>query len=771
MASATEILKLIVDADAKGAVTEMGRVGAAAEKDLGKTDDRLKRVGASMVSIGSSMVIGGAIAGAGLFALAKMSEDAETQQRKLTNSISNSDQVFKDNGAALRTLAQDLQYKTGADGDAIVSAQSLLVQFGLTEDQIARLSPLVTDLSLKMGVDMETAAKAVGKSVDGSSGALKKMGISVDEAKFAADPFNATMEALNGTVRGFGEQYGQTFNGQLQILKQNLSDIGESVGKGAADTLSGITGALGNVSQYLGETNPAMGETIGKLGTMGALGVVAAGGLSFTVGKFIQMRENLGPLIGKMRDAEGNITGIGRAAQAAGLAIGTLVVADVVFGIVNESAGKSKEIMDALNRTIAAGKDSASSPRELAAAFGELAYAEEDALKVSGLWETFGTDIVTTFDGAKQEVENTQAAFDKLAKTDPSGAERTLDALQQITDELPEGSGQWQANQEFIDRNRESLNLAAQANGDVATAMGESGDAAMDAASAVQEYTDALRAQFDPLFGAVDAMDKQRESQIKVMTATAELNQMQAEGKEGTAEYTAKQEELTAANYDAVRAAYSQETAMGNLASAVEDGSVSVSDARTMLQGWVSQGLITQGQADQVAFKFGIVGGKADELARRPPVLMRIGADDGDWVRKASWVNAWQPNEKQGIIGANSGQFWREANNIDNKQFPTKWVDVQARLGSGVAGLFGRAAGGPVNAGQAYVVGEKGPELFLPGKDGTIIPNHHMPSRSRTAGGDGASVNNYVTVNTVSSQGVERAVMDALASARRKGMV
>lgn len=41
-----------------------------------------------------------------------------------------------------------------------------------------------------------------------------------------------------------------------------------------------------------------------------------------------------------------------------------------------------------------------------------------------------------------------------------------------------------------------------------------------------------------------------------------------------------------------------------------------------------------------------------------------------------------------------------------------------------LAGLFGgfRAAGGDVAAGRAYVVGERGPELFVPGRAGEIVP-------------------------------------------------
>ena len=38
-------------------------------------------------------------------------------------------------------------------------------------------------------------------------------------------------------------------------------------------------------------------------------------------------------------------------------------------------------------------------------------------------------------------------------------------------------------------------------------------------------------------------------------------------------------------------------------------------------------------------------------------------------------------------------------------------------------GLPGRATGGPVSPGQAYLVGERGPEMFLPTSSGQIIPN------------------------------------------------
>jgi hypothetical protein len=53
---------------------------------------------------------------------------------------------------------------------------------------------------------------------------------------------------------------------------------------------------------------------------------------------------------------------------------------------------------------------------------------------------------------------------------------------------------------------------------------------------------------------------------------------------------------------------------------------------------------------------------------------------------------------------------------------------VTEPLGGMVSGLLGdifkgfRAGGGPVSPGGAYVVGERGPELFVPRSAGTIVP-------------------------------------------------
>jgi hypothetical protein len=62
-------------------------------------------------------------------------------------------------------------------------------------------------------------------------------------------------------------------------------------------------------------------------------------------------------------------------------------------------------------------------------------------------------------------------------------------------------------------------------------------------------------------------------------------------------------------------------------------------------------------------------------------------------------------------------------------------------LGGLIGGLF--ANGGRPPVGKASIVGERGPELFVPRSAGTIIPNNAI--------GGGGTTNNMITVNVDAS--------------------
>lgn len=88
-------------------------------------------------------------------------------------------------------------------------------------------------------------------------------------------------------------------------------------------------------------------------------------------------------------------------------------------------------------------------------------------------------------------------------------------------------------------------------------------------------------------------------------------------------------------------------------------------------------------------------------------------------------------------------------------------VTTVNRIVNEVIGPFGgaRAMGGPVAANTAYLVGEKGPELFIPNGAGTILPNGDLPSTRMGSGvGAGSGVGNSYTINVQAGVGDPRAI-------------
>lgn len=99
--------------------------------------------------------------------------------------------------------------------------------------------------------------------------------------------------------------------------------------------------------------------------------------------------------------------------------------------------------------------------------------------------------------------------------------------------------------------------------------------------------------------------------------------------------------------------------------------------------------------------------------------------------------------------------------------------------GTGLAGILSgtsgtRAVGGQVTTGQSYLVGERGPEMFVPSASGTIMPNNKM------GGGSGVVVNQTLNISTGVSQTVRAEIAQlmpqiteaskaAVMDARRRG--
>jgi hypothetical protein len=92
--------------------------------------------------------------------------------------------------------------------------------------------------------------------------------------------------------------------------------------------------------------------------------------------------------------------------------------------------------------------------------------------------------------------------------------------------------------------------------------------------------------------------------------------------------------------------------------------------------------------------------------------------------------------------------------------------------GGGISGIFGsvlsalgfKANGGPVMAGRGYIVGERGPELFLPSQAGGIVPNGALGGMNVTVNVQARDVNSF----RGSESQIAASVAGSLARAQRR---
>jgi hypothetical protein len=89
---------------------------------------------------------------------------------------------------------------------------------------------------------------------------------------------------------------------------------------------------------------------------------------------------------------------------------------------------------------------------------------------------------------------------------------------------------------------------------------------------------------------------------------------------------------------------------------------------------------------------------------------------------------------------------------------------------SGIGGALGfggkKATGGPVFGNKTYMVGERGPELFVPHSSGSIIPNHTLAAMGGGGGGaQGGGSYTHAPVYRIDARGAQAGVADQIIAA------
>lgn len=590
----------------------------------------------------------------------------------------------------------------------------------------------------------------------------------------------------------------QQFN-QILDTREGGSDAFAKTGLAITDVVNAVNAAPGSLDKFRDSVDGAFGSLENLDGGIGSLIDIGGGidGVRASAEKapapvrallnnLIELYESGQLSAGELRAVIDYMTDLDRAAK--GSADGVRFQAEQLFKIVpaaQQGAEAMRLYQIATDRT--AGVDAqADALRQLKALFPEAAAS-------AGLMAAALGQVDTAADATAQTIKDTASAADSLksandrvtaaqkrladatkrdGKAIEDAYERVVAAKERLDDilagdgnNLEQESPQAQEARARAKLQEASLRLAANPNDALAQA---------DKAEALQSISDAQQRGQELLRNAQDIARQTRDAQRDLEDAQETYNETLVGNPE---EVQAAREELATAERDRAQL-------LGELGIAFQEGKISVEAYKAELDRQVAAGIISpesaailKGQVDSLATQVGLAGAALGAL---PGVVDQIKQS----IAQREGVPSYQTtpgaySNAQSAIGraasdaiargiAQSGVATRsplsaaEGRRVGLGDDPLELngqvvTDRQGRRWAWNGRQWApRADGGPMVAGQGYLVGERGPELIVPSQSGYVL----NADRTKAITGGGATTWNVT--NNIKATEPKRAAAETV---------
>jgi hypothetical protein len=162
------------------------------------------------------------------------------------------------------TFIGGLQSLLGVSEDELRPAMAALVRTTGDVSESMDLLRLAMDISAGSGKSLQTVVGALQKAHDGNLGALKRLGLGIDETALKSGDFEAVVKDLSDTFAGQASNAANTLQGKMKRLGLAADEVKESFGRGFLDGLMNASGGLNGMQKSI-EDLTATAEIIGRV--------------------------------------------------------------------------------------------------------------------------------------------------------------------------------------------------------------------------------------------------------------------------------------------------------------------------------------------------------------------------------------------------------------------------------------------------------------------------------------------------------------------------
>lgn len=643
----TERLTLAIDADVKGAMRELEKVGQGAERELGRAETSAKRLSSQLTTYGAVAVGASAVAARGFYSAAQSAQDLADSVDRANATLGSGKEVQEfASGAAKqfglsRAAALDLAATFGNVGKAA----------GLSGSQLSKMSidlaGRTADLAEQQKLNVDEVQKAIVSGLGGRAKALKAMGVDLDTAAIKEEAYRSGIARTGETLTK-----SQTFLAAYNLLlKQttdaqgaagDASDIGvqakqftaemenlkAAIGAGALPVVQKLAAGVGTLAdKFLALPEPAR-NAVGAVGAIGTVTIGAIGGLSVIAGQLLKLKD----LAGQAKSALSgfgsiNISPGGFAAGTAYIALLDQIIAKGqqaqalrIGGDVDVSrpesvvAGFGKAIDDLK------GKNDSFSERFAKGFMGPLGDAAGVALKAKNSMGVFNTQL-----------DETKRLLSGMSANDATAYLNRLETAARqagVSLTMPNGKN-------FVDELRRSLPAlsgSVSAAGAAAAAADGLGAATDDATASIDGNTAAVEENADAQTKLSDAGRDAADAMLAVADAqrrSADARERTADAERALSDLTAKSGRNSDQYADAVRSLTSAQRSLASATESASDAHDRLRKAQSALRGEMDPTKRSLAQADANAAQVDFAAAQAS-LRGLDPVL------DADRYRSAA---------------------------------------------------------------------------------------------------------------------------------------
>jgi hypothetical protein len=633
--------------------------------------------------------------------------------------------------AAVETTIDSLARMTGTADDLLRPAMDRLLRSVGNVDEANKLLSLSLDVAGGTGRSLDSVVQALGRAYDGNTAGLSRLGAGLDKATLKTGDMDVITKQLADTFGGQAAVKAATFQGQIDRVSVAFGELQESFGQafmeGVASNFSEGTDAGDALSQSIKDLTPAIQDLARELGNLVA-----------NTPKIVEFAKGFLNDLAVVRD---QVLLLVAALKAAGQAMsGDFAGAAATMEAANAALQKSMEARtEAYTKAFASEtglKTATSATVSAALAAGAAITGATKSHLVYGEVLKQGERIMNDYskatDGAADSVGGSAASATvkvyKYAEAIKAAQKATDDGVKSFNDYASSVSG--------------SITKLLSID-EAATLFKDRNDAVKTALKELVDYQATLSAE------QTDA-EKKKVTELQAIYQTAQTQA--AEGGASIVDTFVKQAERVSEFGEKMRqllAAGLNETSFREISAMNLENGMRTADA--FLDGNIQENIRRTNEAvgsvKSIADQVGIDAAKQFATAgiqmavsmieallevigskgKGRKALLSMMDDLAAAMNRTSYINVVTTSSGQGGVapGVTPTMSPVEASNLADF--------LAGGIGSPEGGFFpGFANGGPVLGGRPIIVGEKGPELFVPGSNGNVVPNNAMGGNSYT---------------------------------------